>query len=308
MYDMNRKAEKQSFYSETDLESGIRVTVSGLILNAGLTIIKLWIGWTSQSQALIADGVHSISDLFGDFLVIFGLTLGRKEPDENHPFGHARIETIAGMAMGLLLLAVALVIIISSIKSISSLEQTKASLPVIGAAILSILLKESMYQYTIKVGRRIKSLAVVGNALHHRSDALSSVAVLIGVLAAYLNPSWYLADSIAALVVSLFIIKVGVSLVRITLREVVDTSPDREIVAQLIYKAESIEGVRQAHDLKARHSGSRMLIEIHIVVDPDLTVRQGHDIARAVKRSLLDEIPDVSHVIVHVDPDLKMAN
>lgn len=291
-----------------ELRSGIRVTVIGLILNAGLTFIKLWIGLAAQSQALIADGVHSFSDLFGDFLVIFGLSMGHKEADENHPFGHGRIETLAAMAMGMLLLGVAAGIIIKSLGLIYSSHHSEASPVVMMTAILSILLKETMYRYTMKVGRRIKSLVVVGNAWHHRSDAFSSIAVLIGVLATYLNPDWYLADSIAALVVSIFIIKVGVSLVRQSLLEVVDTSPDPEVVAQLVLTAVNTEGVRQAHDIKARHSGSQILVEIHIVVDPDLTVRQGHNIARTVKRSLLDEVPDVSHVIVHVDPDIKTGD
>lgn len=291
-----------------ELQSGIRVTVYGLILNVGLTISKLWIGSIGQSQALIADGVHSFSDLLGDILVIFGLSVGHREPDENHPFGHGRIETVAAMAMGMLLLAVAAGIIVSAIKDILSEQSSEASPAVMVVAILSILLKESMYQYTIRVGRRIKSLVIIGNAWHHRSDALSSVAVLIGVVAAYLRPEWHLADSLAALVVSIFIIRVGVSLVRQSLREVVDTSPDPEVVAKLVIKAESIEGVRQAHDIKARHSGSQILVEIHIVVDPELTVRRGHDIARTVKRSILNEVPDVSHVIVHVDPDLKIPN
>ena len=281
------------------------VTVAGMMANIFLTIFKLWVGLAVRSQALVADGVHSLSDLFSDLVVIFGLKWGRKAPDEDHPYGHARIESVAGMLMGLILVAAAIGIIYNGLSSIYHHRQANPSLWAIAAAFISIVVKEALYWYTIKVGRRIRSLVIVGNAWHHRTDALSSVAVLIGVGAVYINPAWHIADSLAAILVSILIFKVAASLIWTTLKEVVDTAPDKEVLRQLSDYAETVDGVRQAHDIKARYSGSQILVEIHIVVDPDLSVREGHSIAKAVKRKLLANVDDVSEVIIHVDPEMK---
>jgi cation diffusion facilitator family transporter len=173
------------------------------------------------------------------------------------------------------------------------------------AAATSVLVKEALFWYTIRIGRRLKSLALVGNAWHHRADALSSVAVLAGIAATFVNPDWYLADSYAAMVVTYFIIKVGINLVWSAFKELSDTAPDRDVLAKLSECAAEVDGVLQVHDMRARHSGSQIFVEVHIVVDPDQTVRQGHELARNVKRALLDSFPDVTRVITHVDPELK---
>ena len=170
---------------------------------------------------------------------------------------------------------------------------------------MSILVKEGLYWYTIKVGKKIRSLVIIGNAWHHRSDALSSVAVLIGVAGAYINPDWYLADTLAAIIVSYFIARIGVKLIWSTFKEVVDTSPGGKVLRELISRAEKIDGVRQIHDVRARYSGSQILVEMHVVVDPDITVRAGHTIAKNVERTLKGEMDEVTHVIIHIDPDPK---
>ncbi len=285
--------------------AGLRATWIGIAANVVLVVFKLWAGFLSRSQALIADGIHSLSDLFSDFVVILGLKWGRQEEDADHPFGHARIETISSMIIGLLLILTGLGITYSAIQSIFNHEVSSPSLLAVYAAAASVLFKEALFWYTLRVGRRLKSLALIGNAWHHRADALSSVAVLAGVGAVYLNPDWYLADSYAALLVTYFVIKVGITLVWSAFKELADTAPDRDILADLTASAAKIEGVLQVHDLRARLSGSQIFVEVHIVVDPELTVRQGHDIARGVKYSLLDGFADVTRVITHVDPELK---
>ena len=253
----------------------------------------------------MADAVHSVSDLFSDVVVIFGLKWGRKIADEEHPYGHGRIETISSLIIGFLLLLVALGIAYRSVVSIYEHDTSNPSLLAIYVAAFSIIVKEALYWYTVTVGRRIRSIALVGNAWHHRSDALSSVAVLIGVAAAHFNPAWHLADSFAALIVSFFIFKVGGTLTWSAFKELADTAPDKKILSAIESKASAVLGVRQVHDLKARYSGRDIFVDIHVVVDPNITVRQGHAIAKEVENCLIKEISDICRVTIHIDPDMK---
>ncbi|MFZ5980526.1 MAG: cation diffusion facilitator family transporter [Candidatus Zixiibacteriota bacterium] len=294
-----------SVETKNQLSEGLKVTWVGLFANLFLIVLKLIGGVIGHSQAMIADAAHSISDLFSDIVVLFGLRWGRKSADDEHHWGHARIETISSLIVGFLLFLVALWIAYNAIISIYNHESSGPTSLTIFIAAGSILLKEALYWYTIRVGRRIRSIALVSNAWHHRSDAMSSVAVLIGVTAAYLNPNWHLADAYAALIVSFFIVKVGGSLTWSAFKELADTAPDRKILEEMQQKASAVIGVRQVHDLKARYSGSQIFVEIHVVVDPKITVRQGHAIAKAVEHRLLDEVRDVSRVTIHVDPDIK---
>lgn len=286
--------------------AGLRATIVGSVVNAVLIVFKLWAGVLSGSQALIADGIHSVSDLFSDLVVALGLKWGRQHEDADHQYGHARIETISSMIVGMLLIGVGVGIAYSSIQALRADNPSSPSLFAVIAAAISILLKEGLYWYTIIIGRRLRSLALIGNAWHHRSDALSSVAVLIGVGATFVDPDWYVADSYAALIVTFFVAKIGLGLVWSAFKELSDTAPDREVLIQLTEYAEQVEGIRQVHDMRARLSGSQIFVELHIVVDPDLTVRAGHDIARNVKRQLLREFSDVTRVIIHTDPELKI--
>ncbi len=290
---------------QKELASGLVVTWVGLVANILLGVGKITAGLVATSQALVADGVHSLSDLFTDVVVLVGLKLGRREEDENHPFGHARIETISGMVIGTVLFVVGLGIAYSALTSIYEHKTAAPSLLAIIVATVSILIKEGLYRYTLRVGQRIKSLALISNAWHHRSDALSSVAVLIGVTAAYINPAWHLADACAALVVTFFIIRVSLRLTWDALKQVVDTAPDREVLDRLVQTALKIEGVREVHDLRARYSGSQIFVEMHVVVDPDLSVREGHRIASTVRAHLVNEVSDVTRVIIHIDPEPK---
>ena len=286
----------------TAARSGRSVTLVGALVNGFLIILKLLAGVFGQSQALIADAVHSFSDLFTDAVVLFGLRVGRKAPDEEHPFGHARIETLASAIVGLALIATALYLGIAGVLNIyRHTEYHPTSLALIGA-IVSITLKEALYHYTVHTGRRIKSQLVVANAWHHRSDALSSVAVLLGVAGTLIKPSWFILDSFAALLVSFFIVKVGLDVLRNCLREFTDTAPPPEILSKINNCALSVEGVNEVHDIKVRTSGGLYQMETHIVVDGQMTVFEGHRIAKEVEGCLAEEIEDLDRVIVHVDP------
>ncbi|MBW1842026.1 MAG: cation transporter, partial [Deltaproteobacteria bacterium] len=169
----------------------------------------------------------------------------------------------------------------------------------------SIVLKEALFHYTLRVGRRIKSQLIVANAWHHRSDALSSVAVFMGVAGTQINPSWYLLDAFAALLVSFFIVKVGLDILRNALREFTDTAPHPEIIGKIRKCALSVEGVLDTHDIRVRTSGGRYQMEIHIVVDGQLTVAEGHRIAKTVESCLIEDVENLQHAIVHVDPAVK---
>ncbi len=282
--------------------AGRSVTLVGALVNCLLILLKLLTGVFGQSQALIADAVHSLSDLITDAVVLFGLKAGRKAPDEGHQFGHARIETLASAVVGLALILTALYLGIEAALNIyRKTEYYPTGLALVGAGV-SIALKEVLYHYTIHAGRRIKSRLVVANAWHHRSDALSSVAVLLGVAGTLINPSWHILDSFAALLVSFFIVKVGVDVLRGSLREFTDTAPPPEILDKIRDCARSVDGVFDMHDLRVRTSGGLYQMETHIVVDGRLTVAEGHRIAKVVESCLYEEIDDLDRVIVHVDP------
>ena len=289
----------------SNIASGFRVTWIGSIVNIVLVIFKLWAGLLSSSQALIADGIHSLSDLFSDAVVMLGLKWGRKNEDEDHPYGHARIETISSMVVGILLILIGLGITSNAIEALYKHKPSTPGMFAIYVAAISVILKELMYWYTIVIGKRLKSLALIGNAWHHRTDAMSSIAVLIGVGTTYLKPEWYLADAYAALLVTFFVVKIGTNLVWLAFKELSDAAPNKEVIEQIEKSAFSINGVQEVHDLRARHSGSQIFVELDIVVDPNLTVREGHNIAHAVKKTLFEKFTDVTRVFVHVDPEPK---
>jgi len=298
--------EKPTPDSETmSARAGRSVTLVGALVNVLLILLKFFAGIFGNSQALIADAVHSLSDLFTDAIVLLGLRVGRKAPDAEHPFGHGRIETLASAIVGMALIATALYLGIEAALNIyRHTEYHPTNLALIGAGV-SIALKEALYHYTVHIGRRIKSQLIIANAWHHRSDSLSSVAVFMGVAGALINPSLYILDSFAAILVSFFIVKVGLEILRDSLREFTDTAPPPEILNKISDCTRSVEGVLDTHDLRVRTSGGMYQMETHIVVDGQLTVSEGHRIAKAVESCLAEEIEDLDRVIVHVDPAIE---
>ena len=284
-------------------KEGSKVTWVGLLVNIVLSGIKFWGGYIGHSQALIADAVHSLSDLFTDAVVLVGLLVSGKSPDEEHPFGHARLETMASAIIGLALVGVAMEIGYSAGLDIYRHDATQPNWLAAVVAGLSILFKEILYQYTVLVGRRINSPSVLANAWHHRSDAMSSVAVLAGVSAGIINPKWHILDAYAALLVSVFVLKVGVDITLTAVREFTDTAPGPAVVEEIKACAGKTPGVRGVHDLKVRTAGGQYQMELHIVVDAQITVAQGHGIAKVVEACLLDEIKNSDRIIIHVDPD-----
>ena len=283
--------------------AGRNITLIGAVVNAVLIVFKLLAGIFGKSSALIADGIHSISDLFTDVVVLLGIWRGRRPPDTEHPFGHGRIETLFTAVVGMSLVATALYLGLHAAMDIYSRNESHPNvLAIIGAGI-SIVLKEALFRYTLSAGRRMKSQLVIANAWHHRSDALSSIAVLAGVTLAQIKPSWRIFDAFAALLVSFFIIKVGLEILGDTFRELSDTAPNTETMQKIQQCALDVASVMGVHDLRVRTTGGQHQIEIHVVVDATLTVKAGHGIAKAVEACLIHDIDDVGRVIVHVDPN-----
>ncbi|MFC1811755.1 cation diffusion facilitator family transporter [Thermodesulfobacteriota bacterium] len=281
------------------------VTIVGALVSIILILLKFFAGIFGSSQALIADAVHSVSDLFTDVVVLLGVGIGRKPPDEEHPFGHARIETLASAFVGIALIATAFYIGIKASLNIYHHTECHPTILALVVAGVSVALKEALFHYTIHTGRRIKSQLIIANAWHHRSDALTSVAVLIGIAGTQIKPSWHILDSFTALLVSFFIVKVGLDIFRNALREFTDTAPNLEVISKIRQCALTVDGVIGTHDLRVRTSGGFYQMEIHIVVDGQLTVTEGHRIAKAVESCLVEDIESLDRVIVHVDPAIK---
>ena len=287
------------------VKAGVRATWIGFGINFVLMVAKLWAGILAGSQALLADGVDSLSDLFSGAVVLLGLRWGRASEDADHPYGHARIETISGMIVGFVLIAIALGIAYNAVTAIILGRVARPELLAIWVAVFSVIIKEALYWYTVGVGKKLKSSSLIAMAWNYRTDTLSSIAVLVGVGATYINENWQQADSIAAIVVIVFVLRAGVTTVWSAFRELADTAPDRSMMEEMTAAASAIEGVREIHDLRARHSGPQIFVDLHVVVDPDLSVREGHAISKVVERTLREQFEDVTMVSTHLDPELK---
>jgi len=278
------------------------VTLWGLAANLGLVAVKFLFGFLGHSQALVADAVHSLSDCVTDVAVLVGAAYWSAPADEQHPHGHARIETMITALIGLVLAAVGVGIGYNAIASINEKDVAQPGWIALAAACLSIVIKEVLYQWTIHVGRRARSSALLANAWHHRSDALSSVPVAVAVLGTRLWPSWDSLDHVAAVIVCVLIVHAAWKIAWPALRELSDIGAAAEGRRAILELALQTEGVRSVHALRTRYLGPGLQIDLHVLVDPALTVREGHDIAGAVKRRLLAEGPEVLDVLVHVEP------
>ena len=284
-----------------------KVTWVGLWVNLFLAAIKFTAGIYGRSQALVADAIHSLTDLTTDIAVIAGSHYWSRPPDENHPYGHRRLETLVTVFIGVVLIAAGIGI---GWKAISALQEKHASPPgwiAVAAALASIVCKESIYRWTAMTGRRVKSAALAANAWHHRTDAFSSIPVLIAVAGARVFPSWSFLDHLGAAVVSIFILHASIKIIWPGLSELIDVGAPKETRKKIRDIALKNEGVLQVHDIRTRYISSSIQVDLHIVVDGLITVRQGHDIADDVKARIIDRIPEVLDVIVHVDPPERAA-
>ncbi|MDH3871027.1 MAG: cation diffusion facilitator family transporter [Gammaproteobacteria bacterium] len=279
-----------------------KVTLVGSVVDLLLGIAKIMIGIPAHSQALVADGVHSLSDLGTDVLVLYAAKQSHRVADEEHPYGHGRIETVATVALGMALTAVAMGITYDAVRRMLDPELLlRPEMPALIVALISILSKEAIYRYTARAARRLRSKMLHANAWHSRSDAISSIVVVIGVGGAMAGLPYL--DAVAAVAVALMIAKIGWDLLWESLQELIDTALDSGQVEDIRESIMGVPGVRELHMLRTRRSGSDALVDVHILVDPILSVSEGHQIGESVRARLLKEIDAVTDVTVHIDPE-----
>lgn len=279
-----------------------KTSVVGAIVNLALTIVKIIFGVIGQSHALIADGLHSLADLATDLMVWLAAKYSNQPADKEHPYGHARIETAFTVGLGLVLIVTAVGIIIDSAQRLLNPDTLLQPTPIVLLiAAISIIANEALYQYTIRVAHKFKSNLLIANAWHHRSDAISSIVVLVGVAGSLLGATYL--DAFAAFGVALMIGKVGWDQAWSSIRELVDTGMEPKHAASVRRIIENIEGVQSMHMLRSRRMGGSYLIDVHIEVDERLSVSEGHKIAEYVRMKLIESEKNISNALVHIDPE-----
>lgn len=279
----------------------------GIIVNTLLTIIKGIGGIISGSKALLADALHSASDIVGSIIVLVAVKIAHKPPDEEHPYGHGKAENIASIIVALLLIVIGVEISISSIKTFFGEQPTAPTSLALIIIIISIVTKEILFHYKYYLGNKYHSPALITEAWHHRSDSLSSAAALIGVGSAILGEYYNLpfliyGDAVAGIVVSLIVMKVGYSLAKESSVIMMEKVLNKEDVKVYRKTVESVAGVLHIDQIYARTHGSYVIIDIKVSVDPTITVKKGHDIAKHVKEELLNNHYDIEDVLVHINP------
>lgn len=279
-----------------------RVTWVGAILNALLAILKIIAGMIGHSAALVADGIHSLSDLASDALVLLAAKHGAQPADSDHPYGHARFETAATVALGLLLAVVAVGIAWDAVeRTLQTDPLPSPTLLAVSIAIASLVSKEWLYHYTLRTAHRIHSKLLEANAWHHRSDGISSAVVLIGVVGAMLG--YPMMDAVAAFIVALMIGQIAWKLISNSVKELVDTAVDEHTLKQITQLISHTDGVVSLHMLRTRLMGSNILVDAHIQVKPRLSVSEGHHIAETVECLLKEGVENIQDVTIHIDPE-----
>jgi cation diffusion facilitator family transporter len=278
------------------------ITLWGVLVNVVLAITKLVGGVLGHSAALLADGIHSLSDLASDGMVLLAARHAGEDADDDHPYGHARFETLATVALGMLLILVGVGIAYDAITHL--LDDAVREIPqfyTLYIAALSIVSKEVLFHLTKSVSVRLRSKMLEANAWHHRTDAISSIVVLIGIGGAMMGlPAL---DAYAALVVAIMVIKIGGDLSYQSLMELVDTALEPELLAQIKQKILAVEDVRELHMLRSRRMGHNALIDVHILVSPKLSVSEGHHISETVEREIINNFEEINDVTGHIDPE-----
>ncbi len=288
-----------------------QVTLVGGVVNVVLLLFKFVAGIVGHSAAMVADAVHSLSDFVTDVIVLVFVHISSKPKDKSHDYGHGKYETLAMTLIGVALLIVAIGIIYSgAMKIVAWINGEQLEAPgtlALWAALLSVLLKEGVYQYSMVKARQLNSQVVEANAWHHRSDALSSVGTAIGIGGAiFLGQRWTVLDPIASLVVGAFIVKVAVDLLHRGIDDLMEHSLPEDVEEEILRIVGELKGVVDPHDLRTRKIGNRYAIELHILMDGDITLHEAHNKASEVEDLLRARYGEDTHVAVHVEPKENM--
>lgn len=288
------------------------MTFIGSIVNLLLLLFKFAAAFIGHSSAMMADAVHSLSDFITDIVVVVFVRISSKPADEGHDYGHGKYETLGTVIIGVALMFVGIMILVNSVESIIMFfKGEKLAAPgwfAFIAAIVSIVSKEILYQYTVIKGRKLSSQAVVANAWHHRSDALSSIGTAVGIGGAILlGEKWRVLDPVAALIVSCFIIKVSVELLKPGFNELLERSLPVDVEDRILEIVNSFEGVSEPHNLRTRRIGNRCAIEMHLRMDGNVSLSEAHDKATEIERKLREEFGKDTYINIHLEPVKKKA-
>ncbi len=279
---------------------GKRVSIHTIILNILLSIFKIGAGILGRSSAMIADGIHTVSDVVTTGIVILGLSIANKDADKEHPYGHEKFESALAKLISIILIATGGFLGYEALKNLMSGNFTQPKNIALAGALASIVVKELMYRYTIITARKIQSVGMEADAWHHRSDALTSIGTLVGIAGARFGYAFL--DPLAAMIVSLFIIKVGVDLYIKSINELVDKAAGQPVINAIRTTTISVEGVEQINDLKTRIFGNKINVDLSIAVNKHISVEEGHHIAEEVHQAIQDKVSNVNHCMVHIEP------
>ena len=284
-----------------------KVTLLGGAVNVVLLVFKFVAGIAGHSAAMVADAVHSLSDFVTDVIVLIFVHISGKPKDKSHDYGHGKFETLATTVVSMSLLVVAAGILYSGVMKIvawaNGAQLEAPGMLALWAALLSIVLKEATFRYSMVKARQLNSQAVEANAWHHRSDAMSSVGTAIGIGGAiFLGERWTVLDPVASVIVGLFIVKVSLNLLRVGIGDLMEQSLPDEVEAEILRLAASVPGVSDPHELRTRRIGNHYAIELHILVDGDLPLREAHEKASQVEELLRSHYGEETHIAVHVEP------
>ena len=279
-----------------------RVTLYSIVINLLLSCFKFFVGIVGSSQAMMADGIHSLSDTTTDLAVFFGVRFWSAPADDKHPYGHWRIEGLVTVSIGLMLAGVAVGICWRAVGSLQEPVRSVPGLVALIGAVVSIVVKELLYRWTIMVGRATGSSALEANAWHHRTDALSSIPVVIAIILARINPALVFADQVGAIVVAVFVMYAAWKIVWGALGDLLDRGAAQDVQSRIEEIVLSVPGAEEVHAIRTRRMGPGIYLDLHLLVDGELSVREGHDIAEAVRRVLLEKGPRVLDAVVHLEP------
>ncbi|MBM4152780.1 MAG: cation transporter [Kiritimatiellaceae bacterium] len=280
----------------------LRITWIGVVINVILTAIKFVVGMIGHSQAAIADAIHNFADLGTDLAVLFGVRFWSAPADERHPYGHRRIETLITVIIGATLAAVAVGFSLDAVDKLRYPPEAAPSWIALTGSLLTIFLKEWLFRKTRAVGQQANSPAVIANAWHHRLDAFSSITVMIAVGAAAINPEWPFLDQIGALVVAAMVLKAAWNITKPALAELLEVGASQQDFQQIIELSQQVAGVQSVHKVRTRRSSGGLYVDLHAVVDGQISVRVGHDIATQLQRDLIIKGPSIADVVVHIEP------
>ncbi|MGM0596976.1 MAG: cation diffusion facilitator family transporter [Myxococcota bacterium] len=279
------------------------ITLVGVTVNIFLGFIKIIVGIIASSQALVADGIHSFSDLVSDAAVIIGAKFWSLPADDSHPYGHGRIETLVNIFIGVLILTVGIGIGWNSLKAVSLDKNLHPpGWSALFVALLSVFVKEILYRWNARWGTKLRSRALIANGWHHRSDALSSLPVAVAVVAGHLFPGLVYLDQIAAMIVAIMIIHASWGIMSPSFKELLESRESEKLEKEIISIGESYSDIREIHKVRSRRIGGAVLVDFHLLVHPEMSVEKAHDIAEDLKDKIKEEKDEIIDIIVHVEP------